>query len=166
MSGNIRRRATVSAIAALGMAGVVAASADAQAQQQSKQNDFRIRAPQLSQSSGTEKPSGQMKKSQSARSSQDVQAVQQALKQEGHDLKVDGIMGPQTREALRKYQSEHGLKTTGTPNQETMQQLGVAGQGAGAGSMGRGGHMGSGPSTRGGMGERQSGVGGKGVAGR
>src|SRR3546814_2962830 len=106
MSGNIRRRATVSAIAALGMAGVVAASADAQAQQQSKQNDFRIRAPQLSQSSGTEKPSGQMKKSQSARSSQDVQAVQQALKQEGHDLKVDGIMGPQTREALRKYRSE------------------------------------------------------------
>src|SRR3546814_1445525 len=49
----------------LGMAGVVVASADAQAQQQSKQNDFRIRAPQLSQSSGTEKPSGQMKKSQS-----------------------------------------------------------------------------------------------------
>src|SRR3546814_6130391 len=61
-------------------------------------------------------------------------------------------MGPQTREALRKYQSEHGLKTTGSPNQETMQQLGVAGQGAGAGSMGRGGHMGSGPSSRGGMG--------------
>src|SRR3546814_20042407 len=106
MSGTIRRLTTVGVIAGIGMAGMATAAADVQAQQQrdvqkraTQQSDFRIRAPGVeSQSTGTEtratstsmkKPSGQVK-SQGARSNENVRAVKQALKQEGHDMTVDG----------------------------------------------------------------------------
>lgn len=43
---------------------------------------------------------------------QDVRQAQEALKNQGHDPgPVDGIMGSQTRQALRAFQSKNGLKT-------------------------------------------------------
>ena len=55
-----------------------------------------------------------------------VKAVQQALKDKGHDPgEVDGKMGPKTQQALRDYQQKEGLKATGRLDTETASKLGV-----------------------------------------
>lgn len=55
-----------------------------------------------------------------------VKAVQQALKDKGHDPgDVDGKMGPKTQAALRDYQQKEGLKATGRLDSETAAKLGV-----------------------------------------
>jgi len=55
-----------------------------------------------------------------------VKAVQQALKDQGHDPgDVDGVMGPKTQAALRDYQQKQGLKATGRLDAETQAKLGV-----------------------------------------
>jgi peptidoglycan hydrolase-like protein with peptidoglycan-binding domain len=58
--------------------------------------------------------------------SRDVMDVQRALSTQGHQLSVDGIMGPKTRDALRKYQQEQGLEATGELDAETARRLNVA----------------------------------------
>jgi peptidoglycan hydrolase-like protein with peptidoglycan-binding domain len=56
-----------------------------------------------------------------------VKAMQQALKDKGHDPgAVDGEMGPKTEAALRDYQQKEGLPATGTADAETMAKLTVA----------------------------------------
>jgi peptidoglycan hydrolase-like protein with peptidoglycan-binding domain len=56
-----------------------------------------------------------------------VKAVQQALKDKGHDPgAVDGEMGPKTEAALRDYQQKEGLTATGTADAETMAKLTAA----------------------------------------
>ena len=56
----------------------------------------------------------------------EVKAVQQALKDKGHDPgAVDGKMGPKTQAALRDFQSKEGLKASGRLDTETMSKLGV-----------------------------------------
>jgi peptidoglycan hydrolase-like protein with peptidoglycan-binding domain len=67
--------------------------------------------------------------------SEQVKAVQQALKDKGHDPgAVDGKMGPKTQAALRDFQSKEGLKASGRLDSETMAKLGVeAKAGASAG---------------------------------
>ena len=64
-----------------------------------------------------------------------VKAVQQALKDKGHDPgAVDGKMGPKTQAALRDFQSKEGLKASGRLDADTMSKLGVeAKTGASAG---------------------------------
>ena len=58
-----------------------------------------------------------------------VRAVQQALKDKGHDPgDIDGKMGPKTQAALRDYQSKEGLKATGRVDAETMAKLGIEGK--------------------------------------
>jgi len=55
-----------------------------------------------------------------------VRAVQQALKDQGHDPgEIDGKMGPKTQAALRDYQQKQGLKATGQLDGETSAKLGV-----------------------------------------
>ncbi|MGQ0752680.1 MAG: peptidoglycan-binding domain-containing protein [Betaproteobacteria bacterium] len=68
-------------------------------------------------------------------SSDTVRKAQQALKDKGHDPgPVDGIMGPQTQAAVKKFQeSQANMKGTGQLNQQTLSALGVEG-GAGTGS--------------------------------
>jgi peptidoglycan hydrolase-like protein with peptidoglycan-binding domain len=66
-----------------------------------------------------------------------VKKLQRALNNHGNHLKVDGIMGSNTRSALKKYQRKNGMQATGQPNSQTMQSLGV---GSG-GSMGSGNNM-------------------------
>lgn len=75
-------------------------------------------------------------------SQETVREVQQALKEKGHDPgPIDGVMGPNTRQALRAFQKEENLKGTGTLDQDTAQKLGVKlndrAPGAGAGDMPR-----------------------------
>lgn len=59
----------------------------------------------------------------------DVKAVQQALKDKGHDPgPVDGVMGPKTQAALRDFQKSSGIRESGRPDNETMAKLGVEGR--------------------------------------
>lgn len=82
--------------------------------------------------------------SQGMSSQQDVRQAQEALKNQGHDPgPVDGVMGSQTRQALRAFQSKNGLKQTGMLDAETKQKLNIDSSfsgpsSQGSGSMGRG----------------------------
>src|SRR5207302_11255255 len=42
---------------------------------------------------------------------------------------IDGVLGPETRHALLRYQSDKGLRMTGSLTMETRQSLGMAAQG-------------------------------------
>jgi peptidoglycan hydrolase-like protein with peptidoglycan-binding domain len=85
-----------------------------------------------------------------------VKAVQQALKDKGHDPgDVDGKMGPKTQAALRDFQKAQGLQGSGRLDDKTMQALGVGG-----GSTGTGGSASpttGGSSSTGGSGSTSSG---------
>jgi hypothetical protein len=53
--------------------------------------------------------------------------VQSALQQQGYYRgEVDGLIGPLTRGAIADYQRDHGLYTTSTIDQPTLQSLGMA----------------------------------------
>jgi hypothetical protein len=53
--------------------------------------------------------------------------VQAALEQQGYYRgEVDGLIGPLTRGAIADYQRDHGLYTTSTIDQPTLQSLGIA----------------------------------------
>jgi peptidoglycan hydrolase-like protein with peptidoglycan-binding domain len=88
----------------------------------------------------TTTPSGEPKARESTGTmkSEQVKAVQQALKDKGHDPgAVDGKMGPKTQAALRDFQSKEGLKASGRLDADTMAKLGVqakAGAAAGGGT--------------------------------
>ena len=51
-----------------------------------------------------------------------VKQVQQSL-----NVKADGVWGPSTEAALKKYQQENGLPATGQLDQATKQKLNVQG---------------------------------------
>lgn len=55
-----------------------------------------------------------------------VEALQAALNERGHDAgPVDGILGSGTRNALRAFQDEAGLRADGYPDPESLERLGV-----------------------------------------
>jgi peptidoglycan hydrolase-like protein with peptidoglycan-binding domain len=55
----------------------------------------------------------------------EVRNVQRELKSEGlYHGKVDGIVGPQTKEALSTYQRDHGIRQTAIIDQETKRRIG------------------------------------------
>lgn len=54
-----------------------------------------------------------------------IRTVQQKLNDNGHDIAVDGVIGSETRQALRDYQSSNALDTTGSLNTDTLASLGV-----------------------------------------
>jgi murein L,D-transpeptidase YcbB/YkuD len=66
-----------------------------------------------------------MPKAQLPRRAQ-VRGVQTALKAKGYGLTVDGILGKQTRAALRKFQKANGLKATGRIDKATLRSLNIS----------------------------------------
>jgi peptidoglycan hydrolase-like protein with peptidoglycan-binding domain len=121
-------------IAGLFAAGAYAASEPAkQGQSQAGQDRSASQGMKRSQQDGM----SQTEQHQRAggMSSETVRKAQQALKDKGHDPgPVDGIMGPQTQAAVKKFQeSQANMKSTGQLNQQTLSALGVEG-GAGMGS--------------------------------
>jgi hypothetical protein len=55
-----------------------------------------------------------------------LKQVQQRLREQGfYRGGIDGIVGPNTTEALRQYQAKHGLPTTGELNEATRKALDV-----------------------------------------
>jgi peptidoglycan hydrolase-like protein with peptidoglycan-binding domain len=60
-------------------------------------------------------------------SSQDVKALQEALKGQGANVKSDGVWGPSTQAALKRYQQQNGLPVTGQLDQATRSKLNLQG---------------------------------------
>ncbi len=55
-----------------------------------------------------------------------VRKAQQQLRARGYQAgSADGIMGPQTISALRRYQSANGLTVTGKVDSDTLDYLGI-----------------------------------------
>jgi hypothetical protein len=54
-----------------------------------------------------------------------VQSVQRALNDLGYRVTVDGVWGPQSREALRDFQYNNGLEATGRIDRATLDRLGL-----------------------------------------
>ena len=60
-------------------------------------------------------------------SSKTARSVQSELKQKGYyEGDIDGVIGPRTREGLRRYQKEQGLAGDGRLTHETAVSLGVS----------------------------------------
>jgi hypothetical protein len=56
-----------------------------------------------------------------------IPAIQEQLARQGYYRgELDGIFGPETRRAIMRYQSDHGLGVTGRVNMDTLHALGVA----------------------------------------
>ena len=75
-----------------------------------------------------------------------IKSLQETLNKQGIPTKVDGVLGNETRAALRRYQTEHHLPVTGEPDKATLDKLGVASGASGAAAPGA---MGSGKGTMG-----------------
>ena len=55
-----------------------------------------------------------------------VAAAQERLAQQGYYRgDIDGVVGPETRRAIARYQTEHGLRVTGFLTTDTLQALGL-----------------------------------------
>jgi peptidoglycan hydrolase-like protein with peptidoglycan-binding domain len=64
----------------------------------------------------------------------EIRQAQQQLQNQGlYDGQIDGIVGPQTKQALQQFQSQMGLPVTATLDQSTMNRLlGMSGGGQGS----------------------------------
>lgn len=67
--------------------------------------------------------------------STEIREAQQALKDKGYQVTVDGQMGPETKQALEKFQQQQNLSGNGELDSKTLSALGVSG-GASSGSSG------------------------------
>jgi peptidoglycan hydrolase-like protein with peptidoglycan-binding domain len=77
--------------------------------------------------------------------SQDITKVQESLRDKGYyHAKVDGIIGPQTRAAIRQYQKSENLPVTGRLDAETAGKLGVGPESVGGSFKGAGQEVGKG----------------------
>lgn len=55
-----------------------------------------------------------------------VNEMQRALNEKGYAVgRVDGVVGPQTSNAIREFQRKEGLSATGQPDQQTLKALGI-----------------------------------------
>jgi len=107
------------AVAVIGL-GLAAAPADAQQRPMGASGSATSSTSMPAKSTPAHKASAKK-----GASSESVKAVQTALNKNGAKLKVDGMMGPGTRSALKKYQSANGLKATGRIDDATKMKLGV-----------------------------------------
>jgi hypothetical protein len=61
-----------------------------------------------------------------ALNAQTIKNIQLALIKNGARIKADGILGKRTAKALRTFQKKNGLKSSGKPDQKTLEKLGVS----------------------------------------
>lgn len=54
----------------------------------------------------------------------DLRSIQESLRSTGYNPgPVDGVLGPRTREAIRRYQADHGIQATGQPTGQLQNML-------------------------------------------
>lgn len=81
--------------------------------------------PQSSGSQANNMPSAS--NASSGMSQQEVKSLQQALKGQGENVKSDGVWGPDTQAALKRYQQHNGLPATGQLDAATRSKLNLQG---------------------------------------
>lgn len=64
-------------------------------------------------------------KGTSQASATQIKDVQSALSSRGYDVEVDGVMGSNTKDALRRFQRDEGITETGELDQATLQALNI-----------------------------------------
>jgi len=89
-------------------------------------------APAMAQSADPSdqamKPEAQAPMQHQGANTEAIRGAQQALEQQGYQIgQADGVMGPKTRQALKKFQQDQGLHASGQLDQQTAQALGVPG---------------------------------------
>lgn len=57
------------------------------------------------------------------KSATQVKDIQAALSSRGYDLQVDGVMGPNTKNALTRFQRDQGIPETGRMDTRTVRAL-------------------------------------------
>ena len=57
-----------------------------------------------------------------------IKALQEALNKQGQTVETNGVFDDATRNALRRFQSQHHLTVTGQADQATLSKLGIADQ--------------------------------------
>ena len=133
---SVKRHASIAVIVGLALLAAGGAIRETQAQMKSTPG------------SGMGAKGGAVGQTQAPLSAATIKSLQEALNKQGIQTKVDGVMGKETRAALRRYQTEHHLPVTGAPDKTTLDKLGVASGASGAappGAMGSGkGSMGPG----------------------
>lgn len=76
---------------------------------------------------------------------EDIKKVQETLRDKGYySGKIDGRMGPQTREGIRQYQKSENLPVTGHLDAETSGKFGVGPESVGGSFKGAGQEVGKG----------------------
>jgi hypothetical protein len=63
--------------------------------------------------------------------SEEIRRIQLILRERGFTVEVDGVMGPQTRQAIIAFQRKEGIEATGQIDQRTSAALGMDGNQAG-----------------------------------
>src|ERR1051326_2052448 len=82
-----------------------------------------------------------------------IKAVQEQLKAARlYTGRIDGIAGPQTKQAIQQFQQQHGLPVTGALDQQTLAALQSKAGNVGSTAAPSAGH----PSTAGGLNNRSS----------
>jgi peptidoglycan hydrolase-like protein with peptidoglycan-binding domain len=85
--------------------------------------------PATAQQSGSNQPSaGQQQSMQEQNLSKDeIRQVQQALDQKGFKAgQPDGVLGPETKNAIKEFQQKQGWNATGELDGQTLSALGVS----------------------------------------
>jgi len=75
----------------------------------------------------------------------DIKTAQLSLRDKGlYHGRIDGLLGPRTRESIRRYQGSEGLPVTGRLDAETAGKLGVGSESIGGSFKGAGQEVGEG----------------------
>jgi len=120
-----------SAALSLALSLGLAAAAQAQGTQQSSPSD--LPPPAASQPQGMQQGSAPEAASPTGQNMSPtmVKQAQQALKAGGlYQGKIDGIVGPETQQALAQFQRQHNLEPTGQLSSDTMARLTGSGVGS------------------------------------
>jgi hypothetical protein len=92
-------------------------------------NDPEVRVPGATATGGTRSNATR------ARGSAQTRELQQALARQGYEVgPVDGLYGPQTRQAVMDWQMRNNMPATGRPDSRMLSSLGVTGGAAGGSS--------------------------------
>jgi peptidoglycan hydrolase-like protein with peptidoglycan-binding domain len=83
-------------------------------------------SPGMSQSQGTQAQPDVSSSASTSLSSETIRQVQQELTDKGHNPgPVDGVLGPQTKSALKDFQQAQGMSASGNLDRQTIAALGI-----------------------------------------